>query len=78
MNLLNPSVVVIGGRVVEVGEHLLAGVREVVYSSSLPLATQQRRIVGARTEDWAGVIGVSQMVVQHVLSPPAVDAMLAY
>lgn len=77
VNLLNPSVVVIGGNVAEVGEHLLAGVREVVYSRSLPLATQHLRIVGSQTEGRAGVIGASQMVVQHVLSAPAVDAMLA-
>src|SRR5690625_691207 len=76
VNLLNPSVMVIGGNVADVGEHLLAGVREVVYSRSLPLATQHLRIVGSQTEGRAGVIGASQMVVQHVLSAPAVDAML--
>lgn len=77
VNLLNPEVIVIGGNVAEAGEHLLAGVREVVYSRSLPLATQHLRIVGSQTAGRAGVIGASQMVVQHVLSAPAVDAMLA-
>ena len=77
VNLLNPEVIVIGGSVAEAGEHLLAGVREVVYSRSLPLATQHLRIVGSQDAARAGVIGASRMVVQHVLSAPAVDAMLA-
>ncbi len=77
VNLLNPSVIVIGGIVAEVGEHLLAGIREVVYSRSLPLATQHLRIVASQTEGRAGVLGASQMVAQQVLSAPAIDELLA-
>ena len=39
VNLYNPSVIVIGGDVAQAHEQLLAGVREVVYQRSLPLAT---------------------------------------
>ena len=49
VNLLNPSVIVIGGPLAEAGEHLLAGVREVVYHRSPPLATQHLRISRSRT-----------------------------
>ncbi len=77
VNLLNPSVIVIGGTIAEVGEYLLAGIREVVYSRSLPLATQHLRIVPAQTEGRAGVIGAAQMVVRDVLSAAAIDAALA-
>ncbi len=77
VNLLNPSVIVIGGIVSEVGEHLLAGIREIVYSRSLPLATQHLRIVSSQTEGRAGVLGASQMVCQQVLSAPAIDELLA-
>jgi len=77
VNLLNPSVIVIGGIVAEVGEHLLAGIREVVYSRSLPLATQHLRIAASQTEGRAGVLGASQMVSQQVLSAPAIDGLLA-
>src|SRR5690606_39513411 len=76
VNLLNTSVIVIGGIVSEVGEHLLAGIREVVYSRSLPLATQHLRIVSSQTKGLAGVLGASQMVSQQVLSAPAIDEML--
>ena len=76
VNLLNPSVVVIGGNMAEVGEHLLAGVREVVYSRSLPLATQHLQIVGSLTRGRAGVLGASALVTAHTLSAEQVNAAL--
>ncbi|WP_029290156.1 ROK family protein [Cellulomonas sp. HZM] len=74
VSLLNPSVIVIGGQVAEAGEHLVAGIREVVYRRSLPLATQHLRIVASRTMGRAGVLGASAMAADHVLSPAAIDA----
>ncbi len=76
VNLLNPSVIVIGGPIAEVSEHLLAGVREVVYHRSPPLATQHLRISRSRTGARAGVRGASAMVIQAVLAPEAIDALL--
>ena len=76
VNLLNPSVIVIGGRLADAGEHLLAGVREVVYHRSPPLATQHLRISPSHTGSRAGVRGASAMVIQSVLSPESVDALL--
>ncbi|MBX9245552.1 ROK family transcriptional regulator [Actinotalea ferrariae] len=73
VSLLNPSVIVIGGNLAEAGEHLLAGIREVVYRRSLPLATQHLRIVASRTRGRAGVLGASAMAVEHVLSPEAIE-----
>ncbi len=39
VNVLNPAVIIIGGDVARAGEPLIAGIREVVYKRSLPLAT---------------------------------------
>ncbi|GAA1708710.1 ROK family protein [Isoptericola hypogeus] len=77
VSLLNPSVIVVGGILAESGEHLLAGIREVVYRRSLPLATQHLRIVVARTGAQAGVLGAAAMAADHALSPAAVDARTA-
>jgi predicted NBD/HSP70 family sugar kinase len=77
VSLLNPSVIVIGGALAAAGEHLLAGVREVVYRRSLPLATQHLRIVPSRSGERAGVIGAAIMVVERVLSPSQVDELVA-
>ena len=77
VNLYNPSVIVIGGDVAQAHEQLLAGVREVVYQRSLPLATRHLRIVRSRLADRAGVIGAAVMVIERVLSPAAIDAAIA-
>ncbi|WP_299037466.1 ROK family transcriptional regulator [uncultured Pseudokineococcus sp.] len=74
VNILNPSVVVLGGSLAEVDEHLLAGVREVVYARSLPLATADLRVVRSQMGDRAAVAGASAMVAEHALSPEGVDA----
>ncbi len=76
VSLLNPSVIVVGGSLASAGEHLLAGIREVVYRRSLPLATQHLRITGSRTAGRAGVLGAAVMAAEHVLSPTAVEAVL--
>ena len=77
VNILNPSVVVLGGSLAEVGDHLLAGVREVVYARSLPLATADLRLVPSQMGDRAAVAGASAMVAEHALSPEVVDAACA-
>ena len=74
VNLINPSVVVIGGRLAEAGEHLLAGIREVVYRRSLPLATEHLRVVTSGAGDRAGVLGAAALAIGHVLSPEAIEA----
>ena len=71
VNLLNPSLVVVGGGLSQVGEQLLAGVREVVYQRSTPLATQYLTITQSRSGELGGVIGAAIMVVQHALDPSA-------
>lgn len=77
MSLLNPSVIVLGGSLAAAGDHLLAGVREVVYTRSLPLATAHLTIALSRSADDAGILGASILVVQHVLSADAIETALA-
>ncbi|UFN44119.1 ROK family transcriptional regulator [Nocardioides okcheonensis] len=74
VNLINPSVVVIGGQVADAGEHLLAGIRESVYQRSLPLATEHLRIVTSQAGGQAAVLGAAALAIEHVLSPDVVDA----
>lgn len=77
VNLLNPSVIVIGGSIARAGEHLLAGIREVVYRRSIPLATQHLAIVQSEAGSRAGVLGAAMMVTQHVLAPERIEAHLS-
>jgi len=73
VNFFNPSVIVIGGDIGEAHEQLLAGVREVTFRRSLPLATGELQTVPSRLADRAGVIGAAIMVIEHVLAPDVID-----
>jgi predicted NBD/HSP70 family sugar kinase len=77
VNLLNPAVIVLGGDVADAGEELMAGVREVVYGRSTALATNHLRIERSTLGDRAGVVGAAAMVIEAILSPAAIDQLLA-
>lgn len=77
VSLMNPSVIVLGGALAGGAPSLLAGVREVIYARSLPLATGELSVVPSQTGEHAGVIGAATMAVQQFLAPRSVDAMLA-
>ena len=68
VSLLNPSVIVLGGVLSRAGDQLLAGVRERVYTRSLPLATGNLQILPAGTGRDAAIAGAAVMVTQHVLA----------
>ncbi|MEU5879512.1 ROK family transcriptional regulator [Spirillospora sp. NPDC047279] len=73
VNLLNPAVVVLGGDLTGAYEHLIAGVREVVYQRSTALATRRLRIEPSRLGDQAGLTGCAALVLADVLSPETID-----
>jgi predicted NBD/HSP70 family sugar kinase len=77
VNLLNPRVIVIGGDLAHADEHLMPGIRELVYQRSISLATRHLRIVRTRLDDHAEVAGAAMMVIDHVLSPDKVDELVA-
>jgi predicted NBD/HSP70 family sugar kinase len=62
VNFYNPEMIVIGGGVAQIGDRLLASIRESVYRRSLPLATRSLVITGSALEGRAGVIGGAAMV----------------
>ena len=75
VSVINPSIIAIGGVLSLAGEHVIAGVREVVYTRSTPLATEHLSIVSSKAGERAGVIGASIMAVERALSPEGIDAM---
>ncbi|MFI0898157.1 ROK family protein [Streptomyces sp. NPDC020983] len=76
-SLLNPDIIVLGGALSTIGDHLMAGVREVIYQRALPLATRQLQIVPTRYKSRAGVAGAAYLVRDHILHPATVDAALS-
>ena len=77
VSLMNPSIIVIGGSMASAGEHLIAGVREAVYSRSMPLASESLSIVQSKAGNEVGIIGASVMAIEHVLDAETIDQMVA-
>lgn len=77
VSLLNPGVLVLAGDMAETREHYLTGIRESVYRRSLPYTTRNLDIVTSSLGVRAGIVGTAVMVMEHVLSPMAVDAALS-
>ena len=76
VSLLNPRVVVLGGQLAAAEEQLMAGVREMVYSRSLPLATSRLEITRSTLGQRAAVIGTALLLADLVLAPERVDGVL--
>ncbi|MFG3436222.1 ROK family protein [Nonomuraea sp. NPDC047897] len=77
VSLLNPGVLVLGGDMAETREHYLTGIRESVYSRSLPFTTRNLEIVTSSLGRRAGIVGTAVLVMEHVLSTESVDTALA-
>jgi len=73
VNFFNPGAIVVGGDIAEAQDHLLAGIREVIFQRSLPLATRDLTIANGRLGDRAGIVGAAMMTVDHLLEPDTVD-----
>ena len=71
VSVLNPTTIVVGGTLSRAGEHLLAGVKELIYRRCLPLALDGLAISAARCDDRAGILGAAHLVVDAMLSPDA-------
>ncbi|MFM6939863.1 MAG: ROK family protein [Rhodoluna sp.] len=76
VSLINPAVIVIGGSLSSTGEHLIAGVREVVYARSMPLASENLSIVQSKVGREGGIIGANVLAIEHVLSAETIDLMI--
>ena len=75
VSLMNPSVIAVGGSMAAVGDHLIAGVREIIYTRSMPLATSKLTIVQSTAGVNAAVLGAGILAIQHALSPEGIDRM---
>ncbi len=76
VNMLNPAVITIGGDVADAGEHLMAGIREVVYQRSTALSTSKLFITSSALGDRAGITGAAATAIEHIVAPSYVNAAL--
>jgi glucokinase-like ROK family protein len=73
VSTLNPSLIVIGGGVSNIGHSLLAEIRSTVYGRSLPLATRNLPVVLSELDQVAGVTGASVLAAEGILQTTRVD-----
>jgi predicted NBD/HSP70 family sugar kinase len=77
VNLLNPAVVVVAGDMAGAYEIFVAGLRETLYGNATAQATRSLDVVSATHGSRSGTVGGAIMVLDEVLSPRAVDALIA-
>lgn len=76
VNLFNPRVIAIGGQLAHTDEQLFAGIREIVYRRSLPLATRNLQIVRSDLDPHAGILGLAQLLVDGIYTPERVQELV--
>jgi len=78
VNFFNPALIVVGGGVPSLGDVVLARIRQVVYTRSLPLATRDLRIVRSPVHNWAGLNGAAYMVIDELFSRRVLEVWLPH
>jgi predicted NBD/HSP70 family sugar kinase len=76
VNLLNPAVLVVSGDLAGAYEIFVAGLREALYGNATAQATRTLSVVPASNGDRAAIVGSAVMVLDEVLGPRAVDALI--
>jgi predicted NBD/HSP70 family sugar kinase len=76
VNLLNPKVLVIAGDLAGAYETFVAGLRETLYGNATAMSTRELEVVPAAHGSHSAVAGTAAMVLDEVLSPSAVDALI--
>jgi glucokinase-like ROK family protein len=74
VNFFNPSMVVFGGGLSNLGHLLLAEIRSVIFHRSTPLATSDLSIVVSELGSQAGVIGAAFLASEKFLGPADLGA----
>ncbi|MGF6887611.1 putative NBD/HSP70 family sugar kinase [Nocardia sp. GAS34] len=76
VNLLNPALIIVRGDLSHAFEPLAAGMREVIYQRSSALATRSLRVEPGAADAPSGVAACAAMILDQVLAPAAVNALL--
>ena len=78
VSVLNPEILVLAGEMAYTNEYFVTGMRELIYQRSLPRATRHLRVVSTKLGADAWRHGMTELVVDEVFAPAAVDARLAH
>jgi predicted NBD/HSP70 family sugar kinase len=76
VNLLNPAVLVVAGDLAGAYEIFVAGLRETLYGNATAQATRTLTVVPAAHGSRSATVGTAVMVLDQVLGPRAIDALV--
>jgi glucokinase-like ROK family protein len=76
VNFFNPSLIVVGGGLSNLGERYAASIRESIYRRSTPLATADLVIKRSTLGETAGVIGSAILVLDEIFSQKNVGRLI--
>lgn len=68
VNFFNPSLILIGGGVSNIGYQLLSSIRQAVLARSLPLSTRDLRIEYNTLRGEAGIYGAIYLALEHIFT----------
>ena len=78
VNLLNPSLVVIGGELAQTGDICLAAIREGIYHHAQPLVTREISIVRSRMGRSGGLVGAATVAVDEIFAPNFMEKWITF
>ena len=78
VNLLNPSIVVIGGELAQTGDICLAAIREGIYRHAQPLVTREISIVRSRMGRSAGLVGAARVAGNEIFAPNFMEKWITF
>ena len=73
VNVLNPSIVVIGGELAQTGDICIAAVRETIYRHSQPLLTRDLAVVRSRMGRSSGLLGAAEVALDALFAPDILE-----
>jgi len=68
VNVLNPSIIVIGGELAQTGDICIAAIREGIYRHSQPLLTRDLSVVRSRLGRSSGLVGAAEVALDALFS----------
>lgn len=69
INVMNPALLIVGGRLLQTGTLFFAALREAILHHSLPFVTEGLTIQSVEHPQTAGLIGAANMVLDELFSP---------
>lgn len=76
-NALNPSLIILGGEIVETGDILPAAIRESIYRHSHPLVTRDLRVMRSQMSSSGGLVGAAWTVIDKLFKAELVTDWVA-